>query len=53
MKTPFVSLYKPYGFLIEMWVVLALMLIVYAIIWYENYKTISKGMDKHVNKKKN
>ena len=53
MKIPFVTEHKPYGFLIEMWVVIVLMLIVYAIIWYENYKTISKGMEDHVNKKKN
>ena len=53
MKIPFVTEYKPYGFLIEMWIVLCIMLFVYILVYWESFRKISKGLDEHDKKKKN
>ena len=53
MKIPFVTEHKPYGFLIEMWIVLGIMLFVYIIVYWESFRKISKGLDEHGKKKKN
>ena len=52
MKIPFVTEHKPYGFLIEMWIVLGIMLFVYIIVYWESFRKISKGLDEHGKKKK-
>jgi len=53
MKTPFVTEYKPYGFLIEMWVVVALLIALYIWVFYENYTFLKRTRHEHDDKKKN